>query len=295
MPIGESVKSPQPVAPPPAPPARPPQRRRLKLLLAPLLGLSLVLHGLLLLAPAPSSRPAPQTETEDTAEDEFVDLLSIGTLSRPEPETVSPPPEAAPPPPAATAPPPPSQPIAPTRSPNPPAAAPIATDTPPPPEPAFTAEPEPATAAVPDEEVVEIFTRLSRGSGESDFDSTATSFPAIAYLIPQGIAAWSPQDQACFFTQIDDATYSTQPSVVSLRYLTRNVQLIEEQDIPRTFPPPQYQVNRVADGYCNRPLFQVVREGQPYLFISLVGIGVGASGQQASGLVLIWADDPRAG
>ncbi|MBW4485263.1 MAG: hypothetical protein KME14_22235 [Tildeniella torsiva UHER 1998/13D] len=288
MPIGESVKSPQPVALPPVRPARPPLRR-LKLLLAPLLGLSLVLHGLLLLAPTPSSRPAPEAE-DAAAEDEFVDLLSIGTLNRPEPEIVSPPPEAAPPPPTAAAPPSPSQPIAPS-SPRP--AAPVSTDTPPPPEPAFTAEPEPATAAVPDEEVAEIFTRLTRGSGDSDFDSTATSFPAIAYLIPQGIAAWSPQEQACFFTQISADTYSNQPGVVSLRYLTRNVQFIEEQDIPRTFPPPQYQVNRVADGYCNRPLFQVVREGQPYLFISLVGIGVGALGQQASGLVIIWADDPR--
>lgn len=291
MPIGESVKSPQPVASPPAPPARPPLRR-LKLLLAPLLGLSLVLHGLLLLAPAPSSRPAP--EAEAAAEDDFVDLLSIGTLDRPKPEIASPPPAAAPPPPTAAAPPSPSQPIAPTSSPSPADTTPISADAPPPAEPAFTAEPEPATTtAVPDEEVAEIFTRLTRGSGESDFDSTATSFPAIAYLIPQGIAAWSPQEQACFFTQIDDATYSTQPSIVSLRYLTRNVQFIEEQDIPRTFPSPQYQVNQVAGGYCNRPLFQVLQEGQPYLFISLVGIGVGAPGQQASGLVIIWADDPR--
>jgi hypothetical protein len=157
------------------------------------------------------------------------------------------------------------------------------------------AEPAPATAVVANEAVAEIFTRLTRGSGDSDFDSTETSFPAIAYLIPQGIATWSPQEQACFFTQINADTYSTQPSVVSLRYLTRNVQFIEEQDIPRTFPAPQYAVNSVANGYCNHPLFQVFQEGQPYLFISLIGIGVGSPGQKASGLVIIWASDPRVG
>lgn len=283
MPIGESVAS------PPVPPTSPPPRRRIKLWLAPLLGVSLVLHGLLLLAPTPSSPPAPEAEEDASEEEEFVDLLNLGTLATPEPTTAPPPAGAAPlPPPSSSVPAVPSQPIAPINPPTPSVAP--TTNAPPPPEPAAGAA---SAAVVPNEEVAELFTRLTRGSGESDFDSTATSFPAIAYLIPQGIATWSPQEQACFFTQIDDATYSTQPSVVSLRYLTRNVQFIEEQDIPRTFPAPQYAVNRVAEGYCDRPLFQVLREGQPYLFISLVGIGVGAPGQQASGLVIIWADDPR--
>lgn len=286
MTLGESVTSSRPVSPP-RPPT--PRRHRAKLLLAPLLGLSLVLHGLLLLAPAPSPQPAPEAE-DAIAEDEFVDLLSIGTLDNPEPEVAAPA-ASAPPPlaPAASAPP---QPTASPVSPAPALVDPVPSNGPPPPEPA-AAEPATATAVVANEAVAEIFTRLTRGSGDSDFDSTETSFPAIAYLIPQGIATWSPQEQACFFTQINPDAYSTQPSVVSLRYLTRNVQLIEEQDIPRTFPAPQYAVNSVANGYCNHPLFQVFQEGQPYLFISLVGIGVGAPGQQASGLVIIWADDPR--
>jgi hypothetical protein len=136
---------------------------------------------------------------------------------------------------------------------------------------------------------------LIPGSGESNFDVTATSFPGAAYMTPGGIAQWSPSDRDCFFTQISAETYSTLPNVVSLRYLTRNVQLLAQQDIPRTFPLPQFQVSSEPEGYCNRPLFRVVRDGQPYLFISLVGIGVGAPGQQASGLVIIWSSDPRAG
>ncbi|MBD1874310.1 hypothetical protein H6F75_12520 [Nodosilinea sp. FACHB-131] len=286
MTLGESVTSPRPVSPP-RPPT--PRRHRAKLLLAPLLGLSLVLHGLLLLAPAPSPQPDPEAE-DAIAEDEFVDLLSIGTLSSPEPEVAVAPATSAPPPLAPASPS--TQPITPSPAPTPTLADPVPANSPAPPEPAV-AEPTPAATVVANEAVAEIFTRLSRGSEDSDFDSTETSFPAIAYLIPQGIATWSPQEQACFFTQINADTYSNQPSVVSLRYLTRNVQLIEEQDIPRTFPAPQYAVNSVADGYCNHPLFQVFQEGQPYLFISLVGIGVGAPGQQASGLVIIWADDPR--
>ncbi|MBD2108405.1 hypothetical protein [Nodosilinea sp. FACHB-13] len=285
MTIGESVTSPRPVSPPKRPT---PWQHRAKLLLAPLFGLSLVLHGLVLLAPAPSPQPIPEAE-DAIAEDEFVDLLSIGTLNTPKPEAAPTPSAAAPSPLAPASPP--TQAIAPPPAPTPAIAEPVSSNSPPPPEPA--AEPAAATAVVPNEAVAEIFTRLTRGSGDSDFDSTETSFPAIAYLIPQGIATWSPQEQACFFTQINADTYSTLPSVVSLRYLTRNVQFIEEQDIPRTFPAPQYAVNRVANGYCDRPLFEVFQEGQPYLFISLVGIGVGAPGQQASGLVIIWASDPR--
>jgi hypothetical protein len=148
---------------------------------------------------------------------------------------------------------------------------------------------------VPNEEVADLFSRLTRGSGDSDFDSTATSFPYAAYSTPGGIREWSPSVQGCFFTQISAETFSTLPKVVSLRYLTRNVQFLEQQDIPRTFPPPQFQVSSEPGGYCNHTLFQVLRDGQPYLFISLLGIGVGAPGQQASGLVLIWSSDPRAG
>jgi hypothetical protein len=149
-------------------------------------------------------------------------------------------------------------------------------------------------AVVPNEEVADLFLQLTRGSG-SDYDSTDTFFPGAAYLTRGGIGEWSPSEQACFFTQISAETYNTLPNVVSLRYLTRNVQFLEQQDIPRTFPPPQFQVSSEPRGYCNRPLFRVVKDGQPYLFISLVGIGDGAPGQQGTGLVIIWSGDPRTG
>ncbi|MFQ4138596.1 hypothetical protein PGN35_020010 [Nodosilinea sp. PGN35] len=267
-----------------------------KLLLAPLLGLSVAAHLLLLFTPLPS-RPEPEVE-EEAAEEEFVDLLSISSLATPEPEPEPDLPTPAPaetaPAPAAVAPSAPSQPIVPEVSPDTSAPA-TPLDAPLPPEPAFETPPEQPAAFVQEEEVVDIFTRLTRGAGDSDFDSTATSFPAIAYLTPHGIREWSAAEQACFFTQIDDNDYRLQPKAASLRYLTRNVQFIESQDIPRTFPAPEFAVSTVAGGYCNRPLYQVLRNGQPYLFVSVAGVGVGAVGQQASGVVIIWSSDPRVG
>lgn len=267
-----------------------------KTLAAPLFVISLLAHGLLLVTPVPSSS-APELEEDTSAEEEFVDLLSISSLASPEPEPEpepprSPPPEAAPPPaPAAAAP---TQPVVPKVYPDtpPPAAAPA--DALPPVEDDFTAAPEPEPVAfVQEEEVVEIFDRLTRGSGDSDFDSTATSFPEFAYLIPGGIKEWSAEEQACFFTQIDDTDFRLLPKAASLRYLTRGVEAIENQDIPRTFPAPEFAVSSVADGYCNRPLYQVLRNGQPYVFVSVAGVGSGAVGRQASGLVIIWSSDPR--
>jgi hypothetical protein len=260
---------------------------RVNALVAPLLVFSVGLHGLLLLIPLP---PPAAVEEEAPPEEEFVDLLSLGSLPAQAPEA-----EPLDPPPAAPVPPAPNQPV--IAPPAPAAPPPTLAETPLPPDPEAppVPEPGPAAAVVPNEEVADLFSRLTRGSGDSDFDSTAIAFPSAAYLTPGGIREWSPSVQGCFFTQISAETYSTPPKVVSLRYLTRNVQFLEQQDIPRTFPPPQFQVSSEPGGYCNHTLFRVVKDGQPFLFISLVGIGVGAPGQQASGLVIIWSSDPRTG
>ncbi|WOD39091.1 hypothetical protein [Nodosilinea sp. E11] len=300
MPLRESVKPPV-IAQPPSPPLPPPRCLRraawLKLLLAPLLGLSLAAHALLLLAPVPTRSPADDA----AAEEEFVDLLSISSLPASEPplEPESEQPPAAPsevilPPPAqAVAPTVPTQPMVPEAFPDtpPPEAAPEGAL--PPAEPTF--DPSPPPPVIVEAEVTEIFTSLTRGAGDSDFDSTATSFPAIAYLTRGGINTWSAAEQSCFFEQISDADYRLRPNAVSLRYLTRNEQHIRNEDVPRTFQAAQYQVSDVPGGFCDRTLFQVLRNGQPFLFVSVVGIGVGAPGQQATGLVIIWSSDPRTG
>jgi hypothetical protein len=68
---------------------------------------------------------------------------------------------------------------------------------------------------------------------------------------------------------------------------------IERQDIPRTFPAPEYQLTEVAEGYCGRSLYQVFKDGQSVLFISVAGLGVG--NPASTGLVIIWNVDPRLG
>lgn len=263
----------------------------LKVLVAPLFLLSIGLHGLLLAIPIPSpSAPPPEPEPKPT--EDFVDLISISQLVSPTPvaPTVAP----SPPPPA------PNQPVlpstaalpaptpAPAKKPPPAAATPAGEVSPGAPAPA----PE-TTASAPSQEVSQIFTQLTRGSGDSDFDATDTLFPTTAYSTRQGIQDWSSQEQACFFSQISADTYSLRSPAISLRYLTRNVQFIEAEDIPRTFPTPEFEVSNLQGGYCKGSLFQVSKGGQPMLFISVVGIGVGAPGQQATGLVIIWSGDPR--
>jgi hypothetical protein len=278
--------------------------RSLKFLAVPLLGISVILHVGLLITPL-SSRPVSEVEESAVEEAEFVDLLSISRLATPPPETETPPSPLTPPAAATPTSPPspaPTAPRGPDRYPDPEAL---------PPEPVKTADPEdfsaqqevqPNTATgvapvaqpvVQGPEVAEIVTRLTRGSGESDFDSTATSFPAVAFLTRRGIQDWSAQQQACFFSEISADSYALAPRAVDVRYLTRNVEFIEQQDVPRTFPSPTYQVNRVPDGYCGHTLFQVLQGGQSLLFISVVGVGVG--NPAGTGLVVIWSSDPRLG
>ncbi|NJL48878.1 MAG: hypothetical protein HC929_17170 [Leptolyngbyaceae cyanobacterium SM2_5_2] len=155
----------------------------------------MVLHGLLLLTPVP---PPPPPEEVEPEEDEFVDLLNIQSLTPPEPEVPEPPPPTqAPPPPAQTIPS--NQPALP----QPEAASPPPEQTlaeaPLPPDPTTPEAPTPAApAAFVADEAAEIFSRLTRGSGESDFDATATSFPYAAYSIPRAFKSGLPRSKPAF-------------------------------------------------------------------------------------------------
>lgn len=275
--------------------------------MAPLLGLSLIAHGLFLLLPLPS-RPEAEAEAEPT-EEAFVDLLSISSLVKPAVESVvepdlpiAPPPEAAPPPPQATAPTVPqvpTQPVIPDTYPDIPLPDPTVAEAPALADPvaaeaAVTPTPEPPPAAfVQEEEVVTLFTTLTRGAGDSDFDITEVSFPHAAYATRRGIREWQPWEQACFFTEITADSFRLRPNAVSLRYLARNIDFIQTDDIPRTFAAPEFQLSSVAGGYCDRPLYQVLRQGQPFLFVSVAGVGLG--NPQSTGMVVIWSSDPRGG
>lgn len=270
----------------------------------PLALISLALHGGLLFFPMPNGfSNAEEAEAEDPESEasEAVDLLSISTLAteQPEPEPELPP-EAPPPEPA------PSQ-----RSPQPeaparPAENPLQPTSPPEPAPARTppseafTEPEPPVAAIDSQSqqtALQLTTRLTRGSGDSNFDVTDTLFPFAAWPADKnsnGISTWSRERRNCFFATISEDDYAPADQVADIRFLSRNIEFVENQDLPRTFPASDYQLNRLADGYCGHTFYEVyTSNGDPVLYVSVIGIGPG--NPQSTVLVVFWSADPRMG
>ncbi|PSN13192.1 hypothetical protein C7293_17045 [filamentous cyanobacterium CCT1] len=262
-------------------------------LVAPLLVLSVGFHALLLLAPLPS-RPVPEVEeeTEPEEEEEVVDLLSISSLAEAEPgppsaaETpaAATPPTVAPP----TAPQAPTQPVVPEQYPEtpppetlPPADPPVSdlADTP--------AETQPVAGFDPNRQaqlVNSAIGALGREPGSSNFDLT-DQFPGDIWDLY--ISQWAAATQQCFFGSIDRNGYTLPPPAADLRYLSRNIQLVERQDIPRTFAGQTVQ--SLGQAYCGFDLFEVQDGGSPILWVSLVPISPGGS----TTLVIFWQADPR--
>lgn len=275
----------------------------LKHLIAPLLGLSLGLHGLLLLTPLPTSDPEPAAqEPEPSEEESTVDLLSISRLATASPIPNSPPPTAASP----AAPPP--------MAALPQAPAPYPTDIPPAPlnpetesvaieEPLVdSATPTEAEIPVPDPATEPPATTpgfdpnrqfqvldsasggLGRAPGSSNFDLT-DQFPGDIWDLY--ISRWAEAKKQCFFNTIDRDSYALRAPAADLRYLSRNIQLVEQQDIPRTFA--EQTVQPLGSAYCEAHLFEVQDQGTPILWVSLVPVSPGGS----TTLVIFWAADPR--
>ncbi len=280
-------------------PQRKPRRAWIKQVIAPLLGFSLGLHGLLLLAPLPAPKPVEETpETDPAAEETAVDLLSISALATatpiPESSPANPSPAAAPPPAAPTAPAPypagaPPVPLANTEVADP-VTEPLSesTDTPPPTEPAQGgAESTPTPGFDPNRQSQLVGSAagvLGRAPGSSNFDLT-DQFPGDIWDLY--ISGWGAAKQQCFFSAIARDSYTLRPPAADLRYLSRNIQLVEQQDIPRTFSGQVVQPLDTA--YCEADLFEVQDNGVPILWVSLVPVSPGGS----TTLVVFWQADPR--
>ncbi|WP_051158473.1 hypothetical protein [Nodosilinea nodulosa] len=263
----------------------------IKTLAAPLLALSMGFHALLLITPLPS-RPAAEAEADAApAEDEeVVDLLSISSLADAEP---APPadetpaaeaPAGAPPPAAPQAP---TQPVVPEQYPEaPPEALP---ETPPAVDPlaADPSEPAPVAGFDPNRQaqlVASAIGGLGREPGKSNFDLT-DQFPGDIWDLY--VVQWSATTQQCFFSAIDRGSYTLRPPAADLRYLSRNIQLVEQQDIPRTFAGQTVQP--LGQAYCGNSLFEVQDGGSTILWVSLVPVSPGGS----TTLVIFWQADPR--
>jgi outer membrane biosynthesis protein TonB len=274
----------------------------LKLALAPLLFISIILHGLLLVLPLPS-RPDQSLDAEaeaqsETSEEAVVDLLSISSLATETPELpAEPPPAEAPPPepvPQAVAPQVPTQPVVPEVYPRE-----LPPQEPPPeekaPEPVAQdefaqMEPEaPSQGFDPNRQaqlVNNVSGSLGREPGKSNFDLT-DQFPGDIWDLY--VSQWDSTRQQCFFSSIERSNYTLPPGAADLRYLSRNIREIERTDIPRTFPGQT--ITPLGTAYCNEQFFEIADGGTPILWLSLVPVSPGGS----TALVIIWQQDPRTG
>jgi hypothetical protein len=282
---------PESMGPMPLPPSAPRRLTWLKVLLAPLLGLSVLLHGLLLLSPVPS-RPEPEVEAEEgvaEAEDTVVDLLSISSLAdaEPAPPPAETPAAATPVPPTPAAPQAPTQPVVPETDPDNPPPEPIAAVEPLPDPVDDPVDPDPLAGFDPNRQaqlVSSAIGALGREPGKSNFDLT-DQFPGDIWDLY--VSNWQASTRQCFFGSIDRSAYALRPPAADLRYLSRNIQLVEQQDIPRTFAGQTVQPQGQA--YCGNSLFEVQDGGSPILWVSLVPVSPGGS----TTLVIFWQADPR--
>jgi hypothetical protein len=280
-----------------------PQPNLLRTLLAPLFVLSVGLHMVLLVVPLPSRPETSEAadETEIVEEEEtVVDLLSISSLATAEPElpvepppAEAPPPEAAPKPVASQAP---TQPVVPETFPADPPPEPPPEEPPPDDfsqEEFLEPEPEPPALGFDPNRQAElagnVVNSIGRAPGESDFDLT-DQFTGANLDLPDNRPLWPAEKRQCFFNSVNANGFTPASGALDIRFLSRNVDLIRQNDIPRTFA--QQTVNPLGPVYCNEALFEVLDvNGTPILWVSLVPVSPGGS----SALVVIWQQDPRAG
>ncbi|ASC74005.1 hypothetical protein XM38_049790 [Halomicronema hongdechloris C2206] len=268
--------------------SQPRSQRSWKRLYYPLILLSILLHGLLLVAPLPS-QPDPaeeeeETETEDEAE--VVDLLSISSLvseEPPPPEPATPQPTAAPPP-QTTRPAAPRQPVVPDTYPPEPVTRDPATSAPAEnaglvaptaPESNFTIDPQRQNQAL------QGVTVMGR-TGSSNFNITDL-FPVAAW--GKGLNNLPSGDRRCFFSSISQNNYALVDGAIDLLYISRNIELVEREDLVQSFEPKGYTLVPSEQDYCNHPLIEVQEAGQPLLYVSLIDL-------KGTTIVIFWSTNP---
>lgn len=269
------------------------RRRSWRRFVAPLMGLSIALHGALLFVPFPAAEGPAGAEDQDEPpppEDEPIDILSLADVSLPEPPP-EPSPEVEPP---ATASPPPPDAVPPVPDP---------TQTPEPLAPEEEFEPEkvfeeelPSAVMAPEAALGNSFDPARQqallgqtGSINVEFDDTE-HFPANVWDLGY-LDDWGPEKTRCFFSQIDGTSYQLPPAAQTLKFFTRNYAFVVQQDLPATFPGQDLLED--PNGYCGEQFFEVQEEGSAVMYVSALKVGLG---EPPGSIVLIfWTDDPRLG
>lgn len=273
---------------PPSPPApkTPLRRWSWQGLIAPLMGISILLHGALLFIPLPAREDPIEAEELDEPpppEDEPIDILSLADV--PLPESASEPlPEVEP---SSAATPPPDA-VPPVPDPN---------QTPEPLAPEEVFEEELSAAEIEPGPVLGNSFDPARqqallgqtGSINVEFDDTE-NFPRDAWELGY-LANWSQAKLGCFFSRIDASSYQLQPQAERLKFLVRNYALVLQQDLPATFAGQT--ILEDPNGYCGEQFFEVQEGGSAVMYVSALKVGLG---DPPSSIVLIfWTADPRLG
>ncbi len=268
----------------------------LRVLYHPLFLASVVLHGLFLLAPIPSTpEPPVAEETEDEAP---VDLLGLAELTPPEPPEPSPQPtpQVAPPPP----------PVSPIPQPQALAPAPVPPPAVVPPEPAPAAptpqssptEPAPATTPTPAPQPTPTFDpqadQQAAISGLDNLSQQAYPEQLSANVIYNYLTGRDgPKYQGLvgtFFTAdgLAQGGIQTLPGILQYRLYDKGVLETLEQ-LQATYGSQGNTFTEATPNYANQPLYEMRNsDGQLVFHLSLVPL-------EGSTVLVLWNVDPRTG
>lgn len=248
---------------------------------------SMVLHGLLLMAPLGSEPPSKATESE-AKEEVPVDILSLQEFSAPE---SSPTAALATPPPVL----PPLQPPSPSRAvvsvlpPQPREVVPKATTQPQtpqaPPQPAATPEPLPSVEPSPSptfdpQPSRQQFLSGLGNLGVTDYTDSMGLPPAKLFRRPENLSFFF-QPNSINGTQLQPLS-----QVRQARWIDKEPESVLENSLKKVYEPAGVTFEEQPDGYGGERFFVAkTPAGQPFLYISLVQL-------KGSTLLVIWNENP---
>ena len=263
------------------------RRWRWQWLVAPLMGISVVLHLALLFVPLPTAdQTTPDPEEETPVEEEGpIDILSLSDVTAPEAPLEEPPTEAPAeaPPPASAEPPPPT--LEQAQQPA---------------EEEFAQGETELDDTAADDNVVEetqddgAFDAARqqallgrRGGINVEFDDSE-NFPANIWGLGY-LDNWGQDKLNCFFASIDATGYQLAAGAHSLNFFTRNYNFVVQQDLPNTFS--EQTLSEDPNGFCGEQLFEVQDNGVPIMYVSTLKVGLG--NPPGSIVLIFWTSDPR--
>ncbi|WP_439342010.1 hypothetical protein [Vacuolonema iberomarrocanum] len=261
----------------------------------PMLLISILLHGLVLMVPVSSEEVLEEEEVEEDVELEDEEMIGLSALQAPPP---APEPE-----PVAT----------PTPAPNPtPAFTPIPQANPAPapqptPEPEPSPEPTPEATPTPDE------TEFAAGGGEeedptgsledvgeevaasrNDLVSSLGAMPGVLAFGPDsGYFVESAPENYFTVSEFDDSKDDSiwRPGVIGVDWYNQGTALRAEEVISRLgnqFRESGAVMEEIPEGYGDVPLFRIAKDGQDLLFLSVV-----PSAGNSSTVVVQWDRNPN--